>query len=92
MGQVLREIAEENLRQDEKWGEQNHDPHLWLAILMEEIGEFAKASLSDADGGDGNMREEAIQIAAVAVAMIECFDRQAAIAAAEPVSEATEVK
>lgn len=69
---VLEEIQDERRRQDRKWGEQNHEPFKWLAILTEEVGEAAQATLWD----NRNMiRSELIQVAAVAVAAIECLDR-----------------
>ena len=39
---VLSNIDDECLRQTEKWGEQSHFDHVWLSILLEEIGEAAK--------------------------------------------------
>jgi NTP pyrophosphatase (non-canonical NTP hydrolase) len=78
---VLAEVGRERLRQDEKWGEQNHDPFCYVAILTEEIGELAQAALHTRYGGSQagvrRMREEALQAAAVAVAMVECLDRGA---------------
>lgn len=38
-------IQAERQRQERKWGSQHHDPEMWLAILMEEVGEAAKACL-----------------------------------------------
>lgn len=86
-GKVLEEVLEERHRQDQKWGEQNHDPETWLAILGEESGELATAILKNKfdghtqfDQGDtremNDPRKEAIQVAAVAVAMVESLDRQ----------------
>jgi len=75
--EVLNEIKSERIRQDNKWGEQNHSPADWLMILGEEVGEVNKAAL-EAKFGNKTLREyrkELIQVAAVAVAMIECFDR-----------------
>lgn len=74
---VLAEILKERGRQDDKWGEQNHDPFLWMAILAEEVGELAQAVLQAKFGGKtlADARKEAIQVAAVAVAIIECLDR-----------------
>lgn len=82
---VMRDIFDERQRQDVKWGEQNHPPEVWMAILMEEVGELATESLHDKFGvkEDGMntsqcevlMREEAVQVAAVAAAFIECLDR-----------------
>ena len=77
---VLEEVVAERRRQDAKWGEQNHDPFLYGTILMEEVGEFAQAALKarfDEGKTLDNVREEAIQVAAVAVAIVECLDRGA---------------
>jgi NTP pyrophosphatase (non-canonical NTP hydrolase) len=69
--QVLEEVARERARQDEIWGESNplyKDVMSALTVLMEEVGEMAKAVLEgDLDG----LRGEAIQVAAVAVAIGE---------------------
>ena len=70
--EVLGEIASERARQDKKWGEQNHNHDRWLVILMEKVGEVARA----AQEGHGFLyREEMLQVAAVAVAAIESYDR-----------------
>ena len=65
-------VYEERMKQDEKWGQQNHDPLKWNAILGEEFGEVSKAIL---EGDVKNYREELIQLAAVAVAAIENLDK-----------------
>ena len=72
---VLEEVMLERARQDIKWGEQNHHPAWWLSILGEEFGEVCKAVCENNDTGEGSYRDELVQVAAVAVAMIECFDR-----------------
>jgi NTP pyrophosphatase (non-canonical NTP hydrolase) len=78
---VLAEVLEERKKQNRKWGEQNHHPFAWLAILGEEVGEANKAALEThfkypgADADFSNYREELIQCAAVAVAMVESLDR-----------------
>lgn len=69
---VTDEVAEERERQDEKWGEQNHPLDTWLTVLAEEVGELAQAILK---GRVGEARDEAVQCAAVAVAIIEFIDR-----------------
>ena len=69
---VLKEVLNERLNQEAKWGEQNHDNPLYVTILTEEVGEVAKAIL---EKDIQNLREELIQVAAVAVAMVECLDR-----------------
>lgn len=74
---ALRDVIAERKRQDAKWGEQNHDPFLYLTILMEEVGEASQAAL-EARFGKGSLehlREEAVQTAAVALAIVECLDR-----------------
>jgi len=80
-GTGLRDVLAERKRQDVKWGEQNHDPITYLAILMEEVGELAQAALHQRFGGDSGkdrsaeVRTEAIHSAAVALAIVECLDR-----------------
>lgn len=71
---VLAERAE----QDGKWGEQNHDDEWWLAILTEEVGELAQAILHKRFGGSKGayLDEELVQVAAVALAWIECRQRR----------------
>ena len=77
MAAVFEAVALERLRQEMKWGQQNHDPYRWLAILSEEIGEAAQAALHDEFGGRaaGTLRDELVQVAAVAISWIECIDR-----------------
>lgn len=45
MNGILYEIAQERKKQNAKWGEQNHKPIEWIAILTEEVGEVAKEAL-----------------------------------------------
>lgn len=73
----LEDVLEERSRQDEKWGEQNHDPFTYITILAEEFGELAKCALHVKYGGNeaAGLREEAVQVAAVALAIVECIDR-----------------
>ena len=66
---ILDDIVLERSRQDAKWGVQNHDLSKWLLILMEEVGELAQALLEE----NPHWEEEAIQVAAVIVAMIQCY-------------------
>lgn len=84
-GSAISSVIAERTRQDAKWGEQNHDPTVWMGILMEEVGELAQAvnetwfdngEAERAKGGYHNMRAEAVQVAAVAVALVECLDRR----------------
>jgi len=76
---VLTEIDTERENQDEKWGQQNHHPQMWLNILMEEVGETSRAMMDAHFRKDDwdDYRKEMVQVAAVAVAAIESFDRKA---------------
>lgn len=70
---ILMDVLEERVNQDTKWGSnRNLDDKTWLTILIEEVGETAMAMLDH----DGTTREELIQVAAVALAWLECIDRQ----------------
>jgi hypothetical protein len=89
--QALIDVIAERGKQDAKWGVQDHEITMWLTILMEEVGEAAKDILDSRHGGstDGQCgsqeeyrqhkqacyRAEMVQVAAVALAMIECYDR-----------------
>jgi len=76
---AFESVLQERVRQDEKWGEQNLDPFTYLTILMEEVGELSQAALHTKFGGEHSglehLREEAVQTAAVALAIVECLDR-----------------
>lgn len=84
LDQVMDEVRAERASQDAKWGEQNHEPYQWLSILMEEVGEAAQAAndsrdmrktLAEQAYKQEQYRAELIQVAAVAIAMIESLDR-----------------
>lgn len=82
---ILDEIVEKRERQDKKFGVQNHPPLLWLAILGEEVGECNKAALEheckyfykqEAPLSKlHELREEMVQVAAVALSILESLDR-----------------
>lgn len=83
---ALREILAERSRQDAMWGEANiinRSPELGLIVLMEEVGEVAeqilewRAAIDDAECAGthaAHCRAELVQVAAVALAMLEAFD------------------
>jgi len=82
MDEIFEDIKRERKAQDAKWGEQNHKPIEWVAILTEEVGEVSKEALENHFKGQyrgvfqfANYRKELIQVAAVAVAMIESLER-----------------
>lgn len=69
-------VRAERRRQDQKWGEQNHDYPVWRVILDEENGEASREWLEAHFTGlipehDDDFLEESIQVAAVALAMVE---------------------
>ena len=70
-------IIAERDRQDAKWGSQDHTLPEWITILMEEVGELAAASLchlfGNANHPELDWRKEAIQVAAVALSMVEQY-------------------
>ncbi|WP_026131348.1 MazG-like family protein [Leptospira santarosai] len=77
---ILNEVCAEREKQDLKWGEQNHEPMEWCPILGEEVGEVNKAALEayfgyKEKGNYSEYRKELIQVAAVAIAMIESLGR-----------------
>jgi NTP pyrophosphatase (non-canonical NTP hydrolase) len=78
---ALAAVLDERGRQDARWGRQDHEPAVWLAILVEELGELAEATLADRFGNaehgthSDTVRIEAVQVAAVACAWTEHLDR-----------------
>ena len=78
---LFAEIGAERRRQDEIWGRQEHDPERWLAILTTELGELAEAVLQAKGEGKAEWwpayRSGLVQLAAVATAAAESFDRSA---------------
>lgn len=86
---VLALIAEERVRQIEKWGPSGnaggHTRDRWLSILGEQLGQANSASLTLAFSSDGRksvqqMRDEyanhVLHVAAVATAMLEEIVRE----------------
>lgn len=74
------DVAAERRRQLAKWGAQHHGPEWWLTILTEEVGELSEAILelrwSDGDPGElvAHMRDELVQVAAVALSALADLD------------------
>ena len=76
---ALNAVRAETYNQDEKWGaDRDHDPEIWMTILMEEVGELAQACLKAKYEGEYIIlaQNEAVQVAAVAVQIIEYFERK----------------
>lgn len=75
---IFSDISAERRFQDAKFGPgRDLDPFTWAAILGEEYGEFCQAALEArfGNGDTGAMQAELIQVAAVAVAALECLAR-----------------
>jgi NTP pyrophosphatase (non-canonical NTP hydrolase) len=82
-------IAQEADRQDAKWGQQDHSPERWFAILGEEFGEVGREVTKwipprGREPDPANYRTELIQLAAVALRMLESFDRSALLSEVQP--------
>jgi NTP pyrophosphatase (non-canonical NTP hydrolase) len=74
---IYGDIDAERDRQEATFGSQLHPWPTWAAILAEEAGEVAEACLQahwQEDGGLEHLREELVQVAAVAVQMLEKLD------------------
>ena len=74
--EILAEISLERDKQMAKWGKQDHPLPYWLAILAEEFGEAAKEIVDSPHQPTPNLRTELIQLAAVAVQMLEDLENQ----------------
>ena len=70
LNRILTEVQQRRAQQDEKWGyPQVHTLQDWFCILGEEVGEAAKAIIEHQD-----VRSEILDVAAVAVAIIQHID------------------
>lgn len=82
-GFIMGRIADERVRQNIRWGDQVHSWPVWMNILMEEVGEASisclAAEFKDNDEDQELVREsferELIQVAAVAVAILESLQK-----------------
>lgn len=83
---AVQMLVNERRRQDDKFGKQDHDPAWWMVIMGEEYGEtcqavceyrWAEASQADRSRMQRiqHAMEEASQVGAVAVAMIQSILR-----------------
>jgi NTP pyrophosphatase (non-canonical NTP hydrolase) len=85
--EILALIEAERTRQDRGWGEsigRRYSMYAWLAVLVEETGEVAKALLEvGSKNGVADLEVEIVQVAAVAVAMLEVLRGSSEFARAE---------
>ena len=74
---IFDEVTEERCKQRKKWGLQFHGLDAWVCILLEEVGEVAKG-VNDPKRASKpvlwSIRQELLQVAAVATAMIQQID------------------
>lgn len=68
---VVDNVLEERRNQFVKWGDQEHSQDYWLGILVEEVGEFAKAVI---ERDEAQMKTEGTQVAAVMMAILEALE------------------
>jgi len=78
---ILEEVAQERARQFQKFGDQNSVTQpSWIIIEGEEFGEVCRALYEYAHTKDvahlKNLREEWLQVAAVACAAVEALDAE----------------
>ena len=82
---ALNAVRRERERQMQLWGDQNNNhPFEWMAILGEEFGELCEAvnetffrnGKHPERGGYDKIITEAVQVAAVAVQIVEVMERQ----------------
>lgn len=87
MRNAIDDVRKERIRQDHKFGPQNHSIADWFLILGEEVGEAQREACEhvfqqrfpeyypDDQERLHRLRKELIEVAAVAVAMVESLDR-----------------
>lgn len=80
--EIIKDILKERIRQDEKWGNQSwKSDGEWCKILGEEFGEICKAML---EGGKYDIYIEAIDLAAVCLALCEATETIGGLSGVEP--------
>lgn len=77
---IMCALLAERISQDLKWGELDHSPIFWLAILGEEFGESCQAAINLQSNyptveNVEHYRTELIQTMALCMAMLECSFR-----------------
>jgi len=76
---MLERVRDKRMEQDEKWGTDDSPWATWMLILTEEVGELAEAVLESLPGDSLDLldiQNEAIDVAAVAVAIAEQTQRK----------------
>ena len=70
----LRNVAHERKQQDAKWGQNIVDVDRMIVVLLEEVGEVARAQLED---DRSNLCVELTQVAAVCSKLFEMLEATA---------------
>jgi len=74
------DVLKERVRQDEIWGPPDKELRDFLTILMKQMGHLAKEVLNSrfqspyTEAHHTKLRTEAVQVAAVALALVESLD------------------
>lgn len=77
MEKILEEIRKERVRQDEKWGGPEHDDAHDIEEWIEFIQSYASwAKTNYKMNSPDKFRRRMVQVAALAVAAVESFDRK----------------
>ncbi len=76
--QIYKDIADRREKSNQKFGKKSghlglwkENPHLGLTVLMEEVGEVARAAL---ERDEESLRYELVDVAQVVVAWLESYD------------------
>jgi len=72
---IISLLMDENHRQLKKWGVQDHDPFMWLAFTLEELGELSEAinEWHFRGASSEDVVNEAVQTATLALKIAEMF-------------------
>lgn len=81
---AVENVLEERRNQDEQWGVSDHDPQFWSLILSKHAGRLTSKALdwgamvgydSEEFYAIMEFRDQAVKVAAIALAIVECIDR-----------------
>jgi hypothetical protein len=82
---ILAEVAAERERQDGRWGGAEHDDEMTMDAFAQLIADYAGwARVKAREGTFDEARQRLVQAAALAVAAVECLDREKAQRDAPP--------
>ena len=79
VGSAIDSVISERERQDELWKRQDHTQFRWGMILGDTYGSYCKGVIaqdSPSFPSSLNVRDELVKLAAIAIAAIECIDKE----------------